>query len=303
MGRLLWTTLCVVVGVLALVALAVYVAVGETGPVGWINAAQMSIAGSYSRKITMLVLICVVGIPAIVVGSMVFSGSKPAAVPHKPVSVPAIALVGWVVCMLLVWAGAWGWNAWQAQTANVDANATYVPIELAAGTSGAATGHDHLALSGRVLGDHTVERKGESDGSGRVILVPIVERGWHEGDPVHFVVSLDKYNENALRGALRSAADNILVRADGSPPTPSRQVFTRMGAPLADDVRLLALVPSQNGKPAAGPTEPDWNSIVIWGGVGSAIATLFFAFFAAAPWLSARQGKQDAAKALKRARR
>ena len=120
---------------------------------------------------------------------------------------------------------------------------------------------------------------------------------------MHFVVSLDKYNESALRGALRGAADSILVRADGSPPTPARQVFTRMGAPLADDARLLALVPSQNGKPTAGPTETDWNGILIWGAAGSAVVTLFFAFFAAAPWLSARQGKKDAAKALKRARR
>ena len=303
MGRLLWTTLWVVVGVLALVALSVYVALGETGPVGWINAAQMSVAGSYSRKITMLVLICVVGIPCILVGSMLFSRPKPAAVPQQPVSVPAIALVGWVVVTLLVWAGAWGWTAWQARVAGIDANATYVPIELAAGANAAAAGQDHLALRGRVLAEHTVERKGQSDGSGRAVLVPIVERGWRAGDPVHFVVSLDGAHESALRDALRRGEDAILVRSDGSPPTPSRQVFTRMGAPLADDARQLALVPSRDGQPVAGPAEPDWNDTVIWGGIGTAVVTLFFAFMAAAPWLSARQGRKDAAKALKRARR
>lgn len=105
-----------------------------------------------------------------------------------------------------------------------------------------------------MIGDDTVERKGEEDGSSRLILVPIVERGLREADLVHVAVDEDK--ENALRGALRSAADRILVRADGSQPTPSRLVFTRMGAPLA-----------------------------------------------ATPWISARQAGNDAAKALKRARR
>lgn len=62
---------------------------------------------------------------------------------------------------LLVGAGTSGWNAWPARASSVDASATYVPLTLAAGTSGAAAGRDHLALSARVLGDHTVERKGE----------------------------------------------------------------------------------------------------------------------------------------------
>ena len=86
--------------------------------------------------------------------------------------------------------------------------------------------------------------------------MPIVARGLREGDPVHVAVALDKDNENALRSALRSAADRIIVCAGGSPPMPSRQVFTSMGAPLA-----------------------------------------------AAPWISVRQAGNDAAKALKRARR
>jgi len=293
--------------------LSVYVAVGETGPVGWINAAQMSVAGSYSRKITMLVLIFVVGIPAMAIWAMLSPGAlrasrssaatAPAAAAQKPVSMTAIALVGWVVVTLLVWAGAWGWGTWQARASGADANATYLPLELTAGTSGAAAGHDHLALRGRVLGERTVERKGESDGSGWLILVPIVERGWREGDAVHFVVALDQHNEASLRGALRNSAEPVLLRADGSPPTPSRQVFTRMGAPLADDARMFSLVPSLNGKPTAGPTEPDWDGIVIWAGIGTAVVTLFFVFFAAAPWLSARQSRKDAAKALKRARR
>lgn len=108
--------------------------------------------------------------------------------PAKPASLVGVALAGWIVMVLLIWAGAWGDTAWELH-----------------------------------------ERR-------------------RQGDPVHFVARLDANGERLLRSALqRNAGDAILVRSDGAVPTPARQVFSRLHAPIADDAIAVALVPSGEG--------------------------------------------------------
>ena len=44
-------------GILGVLAFALYAVIGETGPIGWINAAQARSDGTYSRAISAFVLV------------------------------------------------------------------------------------------------------------------------------------------------------------------------------------------------------------------------------------------------------
>ena len=283
--------------------------IGETGPIGWLNAAQQWAFGSYSRKMSLLALIVigvVLWVPiGLVFGAFVETPARPAPAPapaankRSPVFWGALA---WVVMMALVWGAAYGYAWWDLHQRSADSVAEYEPVELAGGMQSPGGGREHLALRGRVLGDHVVSRGSSNSTEIWQTLVPIVERGWREGDPVHFVIRLDRDGQSALREAARGALP-LLVRADGSVPTPALQVFDKMKSPIAADAVAVVLVATERGLPAPVVQELDWSKAMVWAVVGSFSATLFILFMWATPWLQASQARRDRKRQQKLARK
>ena len=299
-----------VLGLAALIGFTSYVAFGETGPIGWINAAQAAMFGSYSRRLSATVLMAAVCIPIVAVWSLVAPRSlqqnarKVSAAIETPLGPPPNGktlagrmLLAWLGCVALVWAAIYGHALWQRHTQASDAVAAYVPLELTAGMKDPAAGRDHLALRGRLLGDHLVSRKKGSDGSEAMTLVPVVERGWKEGDPVHFVLRFGAQGEAALRSALQQPAESLLVRTDGAVPTLARSVFERTRAPLADDALALVPVAAEGGRPVAPPEAGSEVDVATWGALGTGLVTVLFAMIGAALVGSARQARKQAARA------
>ena len=213
----------------------------------------------------------------------------PAALPRSPALWGAIA---WVVMMALVWGAAYGYTWWDLRERSADARAEYEPLELTTAMQSPGKGHEHLALRGRLLGDHVVSRTSGTGSEPWQTLVPIVERGWREGDPVHFVIRLDRDGQSALREAAQGAFP-LLVRADGSVPTAALQVFDKMKSPIAADAVAVVLVATERGLPAPVVQELDWSKAMVWAVVGSFSATLFILFMWATPWLQASQARRD----------
>ena len=295
-------------GGLAVVALAFYVTFAETGPIGWLNAGQMWVAGSYSPKLSVLALIVVVGIPAILAWNALFPNgargrsAEVAPVASRPPSRTALLAMTWLVLVSIIWIGAVGYRYWQQRQSDRDVAAEYAPIELAAGMTNAVGDHDHLALRGRVLGERTVAQRGDGDSSAHTLLVPIVERTWRPGDPVHFVVKVE--GASTLPAALQVDGAPILVRSAGGVPVPALQVFERMKTPIAADALALVLVPSQDGRAVATTPGFSWEGIVIWCSVGSLLVTLLLAMAAIVPALSERaERKRQARRAAELSRR
>ena len=302
-------TLLIALGLGLGIAGFVYVMIGETGPIGWLNAAQLWAFGSYSRKMSLLAMIVIgvfLWVPiGLVIASFDDGRDRPAAHPSPPAKEHSTAwwgAVGFVVMMALVWAAAYGYVWWDLRQRSVDSLATYEPVELTGGMQSPGGGREHLALRGRVLGDHVVSRGSSNSTEVWQTLVPVVERGWREGDPVHFVIRLDKYGQGALREAARGSLP-LLVRADGSVPTPALQVFDKMKSPIAADAVAVVLVATERGLPAPVVQELDWSTAMVWAVVGSFCATLFLIAMLASPWLQARQARRDLKRQQRLARK
>ena len=161
MKKILWIGLGLGLGI----ACFVYVMIGETGPIGWLNAAQLWAFGSYSRKVSLLALI-VIGVVLWVPIGLVFGASAAAPARLAPAPVPVAnkrspvfwGALAWVVMMGLVWGAAYGYAWWDLHQRSADSVAEYEPVELAGGMQSAGGGREHLALRGRVLSDHVVSR-------------------------------------------------------------------------------------------------------------------------------------------------
>lgn len=276
-------------GSLILAASAAYVGSVETGLVGWINAAQLSLFGRYWRSLSLLVLLFTIGIPVLTLWAVLsprtfaaFSQPRdPGPVPSRrsarPKSLIGLSLLAWGGLVTLVWVAVFGYDAWQQQVRNEDANAFYFPLDLADKVNDAAMGHHHLAARGRLLGDHAVSQSSGGPARSGTMLVPLVEQRWKEGDAVHYVIRLEAGDPD-LRAALRAADTSLLAKTVGSVPTPARQVFQGMNAPLADDARTLMLVAAQDGRPSPTYVASDHRFL---GFFGTAFATLVVVFFAA----------------------
>ena len=290
----------------AYLCLAIYATTSDTGVVGWLNAAQARSDGTYSRKITLLVLT----FAGVIVAAPFWLWLYPRHVPPRdPGAAPlkglprfGVALLAFVVLDAVVWAGAFGWAAWDARGKNVDAAAVYTPLALAAAAPLHAAAGDHLAVRGRLLGEHVVTRT-EGQYSKKMALVPIVEPGWNEGDPVHLLLSIESDQSLVVREALRSNDGVLLVRVEGAVPAPALEIFTRMKAPVADDARTLTLVPSEGGRPTAPPSELNWLDIQVGGGIGSACVLIVCFFYTIMPWMVRRAARQAADRAARQAGR
>lgn len=298
-----------IVGLAALVAFVSYVVWGETGPIGWINAGQVSVFGWYSRRISGTVLLALVGLPVMAIWAVLAPNSlrrnaqTVGAVMDTPVQPQAMRtsrLAGWVslawaVCVALVWVGVYGSALWERHRQNTDASAAYSPLELTPGMKDAAAGHEYLALRGPVLGQHAVSRKKDNNGDEAMTLLPVVERGWHEGDPVHFVLRFGAEEEAPLRKALQQS-ESLRVRTDGAVPTLARRAFERLGAPLADDAVTVVPITALADDSAGSVPDGGGSHVVTSGAIGTALVTGLFAMIVGALVGSARQARKQTAK-------
>ena len=259
--------------------------VTDTGPAGWINYLQQSIFGSYSMKMTVLVLTA--GVFAIMAFAWrvasIGGDDKPSkvlnALAHGVSRKPAANLwrTNALVCagfIVVTWAIGFGAVWWNNRIDREDSAATYEPtvpsdaspIPTAAGT--------HVALGGRLLRERTVEfsRGSGSNRTPSYFLVPVVAPGWREGQPTSFVIKVDRLENLAIRrippmpmpmpmpmptgrqvpARLPDEPPPLrwLGRLEGPVPVPAAQEFRKMGVPLADGGQLVRWVPSSEGKPA-----------------------------------------------------
>lgn len=293
--RLMLQRLAITLVVVGLTGYWIYELSTETGMVGWLNWGQQALTGSYSWKLSAVVsmLVMIMG-GGIVVGALSMMGGVPdpkadqalfgAPGPQgetQPVSVKGAIGVG-LVLSAIAWAIGLGWYFWNGWQQRSDLNATYEPVVLRDGQAPPSPVGRHLALQGRLLGDHVLthtKKGGASSKREDYHLVPVAAPGWVAGQPVPYVVKVAHLGElQAYVDAQRRGAPTpLLVRLDGALPVPALQQFEKSGVALASGARMLAVVPSSDGKPLVLDTsERDLTLVLILCGLVTAILLLVF---------------------------
>jgi hypothetical protein len=292
-------------GIIAVLTFSLYATIGETGPIGWINAAQARSDGTYSRAISAFVLL--IGACLIVMGALYVIeffqkirravlgpvAARPAATPvptdsaakvaplKEPTPAPSgwrMGLVVWAVFNSLVWGCLFAWYGWDWHLRRVDVVSTYVPMQL---SRGAEPPHpdagSHLALlGGTPLWDHAVTRRSsKSSNVADAIYVPLATADWRRGDPVYFVAQFD--NEQQLYDLQRAAGGvggPVLVRVDGGVAGAARPVFERNGVPVADSAVAVTAVMSRAGRPTQADPPFAWMRLLTIGILVTGLFTL-----------------------------
>lgn len=281
------------------VAAAAYVVHGlitETGLAGWLNYAQQSLFGSYSLKLTALIMIFgLMGLGIAAWWAMAHFGGAtddglierallgPQAAP-EPGKAPGAKMM-WIVCAGMVvatWVIGYAVYLWQAAEQREDAAARYEPVVLADGAPLPRPAGTHISLQGRVLGDRVLSHRTGSTGREDYHLVPVVSPGWSPGQPVAYVAKVKTFYE--LPGQRRPAyprrpgqplppPDALLARLDGAIPVPAVQEFRKMGVVLGPESKLLRVVPSNGSQPAvADSSAEDFNVfLILCGGISGLI--------------------------------
>lgn len=281
------------------IALVSYFAMGDTGPIGWLDSFQQENFGSYSRKTSAVVLTFIVTalISPLLLRLMRADarariGDEAARDPAKLAAAMQLPgddvrlrdigwrkwLISWVALMLLIWLACLGWGAWDAFRRGGDTRATYAPIEVSR-TAAPPAGADHLALTGRLLWERVVSKKQPYQTLPEEELVPIVGRDWREGDPVQFVARVELGDRTIERRPRPFGRDPILVRLGGAPPTAAGPVFAKMGVPLADGAVAVTVVPSKEGRPLES-SGVDWDTVKLWGIALSVLCSVLVPLFA-----------------------
>jgi len=292
------------------IALVIYGGTAESGPMGWLNASQQALFGSYSRKFSFLIVF----FGAFAVASplllwLFFADAKARVGPEAakdfgkvavemmaptPRTLPSLRFWfgAWVVVTALIWAGCAGWALWQAQQRRGDADASYLPFKVAQGAR-APAGADHLALQGRLLWDRVVAKQPSHASTPELELVPIVGDDWREGDAVQFVARIERGDLTITRARPRRGEEPLLVRVSGDLPTPAIPVFKQLGAPLANDAVAVKVVPSIGQAPsdAAGV---DWSDVRLSGLIGSIIWAVAVAAIVLSTLVNGRTGSRQA---------
>ena len=293
-----WITIAVIVGVLALVG---YGAVGETGPIGWLNGMQATNTGSYSRVLSIFILF--IGIGAVIVGLLMlwiavrdrFLGGPPPSRPAyvetplfrprppgaRPPSFWRISLTVLLVLMVLSWGGTLGWHAWDWHRRAGDAGSDYPLVQLSRDRAPArASDGSHLRLQGRLLWDHALVRHdSQSHASSDVVYLPVGGADWRAGDAVNFVIQLSPSGVFPLQHRQDGADAPLWIRVAGAVPGATLPVFRQGDSPMSDDAVLVQVVTPQGGQPADAHPVFDWNSALQIGAGSSG----FLAFL----WLTA----------------
>jgi hypothetical protein len=238
----------------------------DTGAVGWLNALQQRLFGSYQPLVSFMVVITAAVLAAVLATNGVARLRRPHAAPassavalspgRRPSQARAMAMIA-LVMLPLTWAVGAGAYWWIVREAKVDAAAHYQPVELTEGSALPALAGNHLALKGiPVTGAVVVHSSGSGSASSEDYqLLPVVGIGWSPGRPVQFVVKVERTEAlPSPRYPPDPSARNprevvLLTKVAGPIPTVAFAEFRKMQVPLATDARLLRLVPAIEGKP------------------------------------------------------
>lgn len=292
-------------------AFAAYGVIAETGPIGWLNYAQQSVFGAYSKKMSLLV----VGLGGLIVLALVWSAVQwlagrfgleralpsPAAMladANPPVTTRGVYL-SWLVVLPVIWIAGYAVYWWIQHEDRADASARYEPLTLVRGTAAPGNGNPYLALRGRLLWERTVAHSQGSGSTPDYTLVPLVEPGWQDGDPVLFIAKVDNSNRYLVDAKRGRDSGVLLVRTDGAVPVPAAQEFRKMQAPTGEGASLLRLVPSQDGKPVLrDSSESDWKVYWILASIGTVLYIVLS--FAIVAGFKVRQRRLAAAQSARR---
>lgn len=259
-----------------------YGVVTETGPIAWLNHAQQAMFGVYYWKFSMLLLFCLVGVLALMVGfvwrmvtgapdgdeqsvgSRILFGPKaaPATPPasQEPATTPAsqgrMLVQIAILFVVATWTIGFGIYWWYASEQREDARAQYEPIDLSSSAPLRQPRGSHIALQGGVPLDTWLVHKTDSGGTTRedYQLVPIASRGWVKGQAVAFVVRIKDRSE--LQDPIPTPLQRFTPPPSFStrPPLPPGVKYAdqpQRGAPeVQDRLPTSASAPVNQAKPA-----------------------------------------------------
>lgn len=290
-----WITVMFIVGVLAITW---YGAVGETGPIGWLNGMQATNTGSYSRVLSLFILF--IGIGVVTVGLLVlwvmvrdkFLGGPPPPgqgfedVPlfaprpagAKPLPFWRTSVIVLLVLMAVAWAGTLGWHAWDWHRRAGDAGSDYPMLPLSRDLVPASPANgSHLRLQGQLLWDHALVRhESKSHASSDEVFLPVGGTDWQAGDAVHFVIRLSPSGVFPLQHRQDGARPPLWIRVEGAVPSATLPLFRQEQSPVSDGAVLVQLVTAQGGQPPDAHPVFDWDTALqIGGGLSGFLALLW----------------------------
>jgi hypothetical protein len=249
----------------------IYGMVTDTGPAGWINYVQQNLIGSYSMKMTMLVLmvgVTLIGVAAAWVAEKLgldqAGGGDSVAAKVATIDDQPKGWRGWLTfgaaAIALTWLIGYAVYWWNVRTDAEDTGAEYERIALADPAQVSAARSTHVALMGEPLAAHYLSHKKRSSSSTPDYhLVPVVAPGWKEGQAVGYVLKTSNLPAlgpafGGMRrfvrpGAPAPAPEPILGRIEGDVPVPAAKALEKAGVPLTKDARLVRFIPSRDGAP------------------------------------------------------
>ncbi len=254
----------------------------DTGPVGWLNALQQQILGSYSEFFSlMIVVFAVMGVGLVLwlwVEKLLGLGTKgPGGQPAPPKPPPPVMERGkiqpkrpaspgrtYFITAVVITAATWviggALYGRRVMTLRDDASAVYQPVELLDARPMPVLSGKHLALRGIPVPELAVVFKSGSVEDYR--LVAVVGLGWEPDHPVQVVARLET-SQTLDQGSDSGQAPReltqveLLVRRLGPVPVPALAEFRKMRAPLADNVIMVTPVAAKDGKPCLPDTSID----------------------------------------------
>jgi hypothetical protein len=290
-----WITMMLIVGVLALTW---YGAVGETGPIGWLNGMQATNTGHYSRVLSLFILFIGIGIATVgllmlwIMARDRFLAGPPAPrrgfedVPlfaprpagARPPSFWRTSLIVLLVLMALSWGGTLGWHAWDWHRRASDAGSDYPVLRLSRDQvpERPADG-GHLRLQGRLLWEQALVRhEGQTHESSDEVFLPVGGADWQPGDAVHFVIRLSPSGVFPLQHREDGADAPLWIRVDGAVPGATLPMFSQGRSPVSDAAVMVRLVTPQGGPPAdTHPVFDRASALQIGGGSSGFLAFLW----------------------------
>ncbi len=251
--------------------------VTNTGPVGWLNALQQRMFGSYFNELSFagvalgfwITGLLLLGLSSRLLGPGA-SRLEPPVQPEAPGGPGAPSLDGsqmppegktpwWRklpalgVLVALTWILGGALYGWHVLELRQDARATYQPITLTDGVPLPALASNHLALRGFPVQELGVVFKSGAVEDHR--LIAMVGLGWEPDHPVPVVVKLDAGEKLPDQGVPAGWTPRgpeevqLLVRRLGTVPTPALEPFRNMRAPLAGTVLMVSPVAARDGQP------------------------------------------------------
>ncbi|CAN5305189.1 hypothetical protein BH09PSE6_BH09PSE6_09720 [soil metagenome] len=257
----------------------------DAGPIGWFNALQQSLTGSYSVKLSVLLFLIVIcgvvwggGTLYLVIRPMLGSRvterleasvaggvQAMARTNNRPVTPMHVALA-WLMLLPVAWACSYGWYWFKQREHQQDLIAQYASVDLGSNDGSAGEGHDHLAVRGRYLFDQTLTFREGNQKRPKYSLVPIVGRTWQSGQPVTYVARVDDVQAFMYERKNDKDPFTFLAAPEGDVPSVAAVEFEKMGTPVGPSTRLLRVVPSREGRPVLdGSAEHDFQTFQIYG--------------------------------------